>query len=103
MKSQHLIIAGAVMLCLAAGPVAAQLSEEYAEWDESPAGFLLTEDEEDEWERITTDAEAKRFIELFWARRNPNPTSPVNEFKARFESMVAYADREFSYEGTRGR
>jgi GWxTD domain-containing protein len=102
MKSQHLFTVGIALLCLAAVPAAAELSEQYAEWAEGPVGFLLTEDEQDEWKTITDDAEAQRFIELFWARRNPNPTSPVNEFKARFESMVAYADREFSYEGTRG-
>lgn len=96
------VVTVAIVVMLSGVPVGAQLSEEYADWAEGPAGFLLTEDEKDEWETVSSNAEAERFIELFWARRNPDPSSPVNEFKARFESIVEYADREFGYEGTRG-
>ena len=80
----------------------AQLSPEYSDWAKEPQGFLLTEDEMDEWKEIKTDREAQDFIELFWARRNPKPGAAFNEFKARFEGMVKYCDENFSYEGKRG-
>ncbi len=79
-----------------------QLSEEYAEWADGPEGYLLTKKERKEWKNIDSDAEAKRFIDLFWARRNPRPGTAFNEFKARFEGMVKYCDENFGYEGRRG-
>ncbi len=80
----------------------AQLSPEYADWADGPEGFLLTDDERKAWKAIDGDSEAQDFIELFWARRNPNPGAAFNEFKARFEGMVKYCDENFSYEGKRG-
>jgi GWxTD domain-containing protein len=52
---------------------------------------------EAQWSNITTDADAERFIELFWARRNPDPASTFNPFRAEFESKVRYAEDNFSY------
>lgn len=84
------------------GIASAQLSPEYAEWADQPQGFLLTKAEVEEWEDITNDREARDFIDLFWARRNPKPGAAYNEFKARFEGMVKYSDDNFSYDGKRG-
>jgi GWxTD domain-containing protein len=79
-------------------PVAeAQLSDEYANWADGPAGFLLTKKEKKQWSKITTDAEAEQFIELFWARRNPDPRSSFNPVKAEFDAKVRYAEEHFSY------
>jgi GWxTD domain-containing protein len=64
--------------------------------------FLLTEDEADDWEDVSSDAEAKAFIELFWARRNPQLGSGFNPFRAQFEARVRYADEEFGSERLRG-
>lgn len=90
------------LLVASSGLVFGQLSEEYADWAEGPEGFLLTKEEKKEWKKVASDREAKHFIELFWARRNPNPSSGFNEFRARFDSMVTYCDREFSSEDKLG-
>jgi GWxTD domain-containing protein len=82
--------------------VDAQLSDTYADWADGPAGLLLTKKERKEWAKITTDAEAEKFIDLFWARRNPDPSSSFNAFKAEFESRVRFADENFSYGEHRG-
>jgi len=82
--------------------VEAQLGDAYTNWADGPEGFLLTKMEEKEWSKITTDAAAKHFIELFWARRNPEKSNPFNVFKADFEARVRYADEAFAYRGTRG-
>ena len=95
-----LSIAISVVLCAATAH--AQLSQEYADWANGPAGFLLTKSEQKEWEQITTDADAEKFIELFWARRNPDPDTPFNPFKAEFDAKVRYAKEEFSYPGGDG-
>jgi len=86
-----------VLACVFASEAEAQLSDEYKDWADGPAGFLLTKKEKKQWSKITTDSEAEQFIELFWARRNPDPTSTFNPFRAEFESKVRYAEENFSY------
>jgi GWxTD domain-containing protein len=77
-------------------------SADWRTWADGPEGFLLTKDEAKEWKAISSEAQAKRFIELFWARRNPVPDQPFNTFRAQFDAIVRYADANFSYEGRRG-
>jgi len=87
---------------LMAAAAAAQLSPEYASWADGPEGFLLTKKERSEWQEIRNDAEAKAFIELFWARRNPDPAAGFNTFRAEFQTKVRYADEHFGADGHRG-
>jgi GWxTD domain-containing protein len=103
MRHKGLILFTCFTLAIFLAPIAlAQLSGDYADWAEGPEGFLLTKKEKKEWAKITTDAEANRFIQLFWARRNPEPNSSFNAFKAEFESKVRFADANFGYAGRRG-
>ena len=91
----RLIITAAVMVCLAASTFAA-VSKEYAEFGEGPYQFLLSKEEAAAWKKISTDDAAKAFIDLFWARRDPTPGTPANEFKAEMEARVAAADKSFA-------
>ena len=103
MKIRTLIIAVA-LAAIAAGNAFA-LSPEYADWGKGPAHFLFTVEEEAKWKAVKTDEEAKAFIDLFWARRDPTPATPANEYKADIESRIKYADEKFTpvrKKGTRG-
>ena len=109
MQSRSLVIVGSLILALAVVPgtmaqdePAPAEAESLLEWDKSPAGYLLTKDEQKEWKKISTEAEARAFIDLFWARRNPNPTNAFNPFKADFENKVRYADEQYTWEKRRG-
>ena len=73
----------------------AQLSPEFRDWPKSAVSYLLTEEEQNRWKNVKTDADARAFAELFWARRDPTPGTPANEFRAEFESRVEFADRQF--------
>lgn len=83
------------LLALAATPCRAELSPLYTEWAAGPAQILLSKAEREEWGRLTTDQEAESFIRLFWARRDPTPDSPDNEFRQEFERRAAFADQRF--------
>jgi len=103
MRRQRLVVLFCFALAVILAPVAeAQLSGEYADWAEGPEGFLLTKKEKKEWAKINTDAAAERFIELFWAKRNPEPNNPFNAFRAEFESKVRFADENFGWGKNRG-
>jgi len=104
------LIRGSLVIAMLAAMVAVGMAQDqppaaafdWRTWDQGPEGFLLTRDEAKEWKAITTEAQAKHFIDLFWARRNPNPDQPFNTFRAQIDVIVRYADANFSYEGKRG-
>ena len=104
MRHKGLILLTCFTLAVVFAPIAdAQLSEEYADWAEGPEGFLLTNKEKKEWAKIATDSEAEKFIELFWAKRNPELHSSFNQFRDEFERKVAFADQNFTFGKHRGR
>ncbi len=55
----------------------------------------MTKEERRQWKTITTDEQAKAFIDLFWARRDPTPGTAKNEFRADFDERVKVADQRF--------
>ncbi len=67
-----------------------------------PARWLMTSEEQAVWRNVKTDHEAIDFIDLFFARRDPTPGTPRNEFRTEFERRVAYADANFKEGPTRG-
>jgi len=96
-----------VVVCLAvlffAAPSWAQLSEKYADWEKGPVRWLLTQDEQKAYEALTSDEAAQHFIDLFWAKRDPNLETKINEFKLDYNARVAAADKQFTEEkGPRG-
>jgi GWxTD domain-containing protein len=78
------------------------LSAEYLEWGRGPAQFLMTKEEAAKWKTISTDDDAKAFVVLFWARRDPTPATPRNEFREEYERRVAAADKNFPTDKKRG-
>jgi GWxTD domain-containing protein len=80
----------------------AQLSNTFASWPKGPEGFLLTKQELKEYEKITNDAQAQAFIDLFWAKRDPDLNTLANEFRLDFDARLKAADKQFGTEKQRG-
>jgi GWxTD domain-containing protein len=78
------------------------LSAEFLDWGRGPAQFLMTKEEAAQWKTIAGDDEAKAFVALFWARRDPTPATPRNEFREEYERRVAAADKSFVTDTKRG-
>lgn len=78
------------------------LSAEYLDWGRGPAQFLMTKEEAAKWKTITSDDDAKAFVALFWARRDPTPETPRNEYREEFDRRVAAADKNFLSDKKRG-
>jgi GWxTD domain-containing protein len=101
MKTRNFLIA-AILTAAAATSAFAALSPAKADWGKGPAQFLMTNEEKAAWKNIQTDAAADEFIALFWARRDPTPATPRNEFREEFDARVKTADEWFSYGRTKG-
>ncbi|HJQ37555.1 MAG TPA: GWxTD domain-containing protein [Thermoanaerobaculia bacterium] len=92
----------AVIATFLAASAFAQVSPQYQNWGTSGIQYLMMKQEKIEWASLRTDAEAKAFIELFWARRDPTPQTPVNEARQQFESRIAEADKRYTLNKTPG-
>src|SRR5947209_9223773 len=101
MKTSNLLIAAAFAVTSATAGFA-QVSAAKAEWAKGPVQWLMTNDEKAMWQKLPSDDAAIAFIDLFWARRDPTPNTPQNEFREQFEQMVKYADQNFRGGRTRG-
>ncbi|HET6373059.1 MAG TPA: GWxTD domain-containing protein, partial [Candidatus Polarisedimenticolia bacterium] len=65
-------------------------------WREGPVRYIITTEEDREFKQLATDEDRARFIESFWARRDPDPRTLLNEFRYEFWTRVATANRFFS-------
>ncbi len=95
------VLATAAVVLLASSALAA-LSPEYADFSKGPAQYFMTADELAKWKTIDSDADARAFLDLFWMRRDPTPSTPVNEFKNNFDQLVKLANEKFGYRRTPG-
>lgn len=80
----------------------AALSPQYRNWGDSAVQYLMMKQEKLDWAALRTDADAKAFIDLFWARRDPTPDTPANELRQQFEARIAEADKRFAVGRTPG-
>lgn len=101
MKTRNLLMAVIVAATAATSGFAA-LSPTKSDWGKGPVQHLMTNEEKAQWKGLQTDADADAFIDLFWARRDPTPATPRNEFREEFEERVKTADAQFGHGRVRG-
>jgi GWxTD domain-containing protein len=65
------------------------------EWCDGPVRYFLTRSEYRRYLRLETPAERSAFVSGFWARLDPDPTTPENEHRASFERLRALADARY--------
>lgn len=97
---------GMVALLLALGVVAPSASqsryddlteEEAAKvWIEEVAAYITTKRERELYKELQTSEERVRFIETFWARRDPTPETPENEYQQEHYRRLSYANTFFT-------
>ena len=59
------------------------------------ARLIMTGQERKIWKHLPDEAARKEFIRDFWAKRDPDPDTEANEFKAEFEGRIDYANKHF--------
>jgi GWxTD domain-containing protein len=73
-----------------------EMGNAYGEWLQEDVVYIITKEEEDAFERLSTNEERDQFIEIFWDRRNSNPESEENTVKDEHYRRIAYANEHFS-------
>ena len=64
-------------------------------WIHGPVRCLITPDEEKAFKALKTEEELTAFVRDFWARRDPTPDTPANEFEEFISERVKEADKRF--------
>jgi GWxTD domain-containing protein len=72
-----------------------KLEKSYKDWLEHDVVYLITNEERDAFLKLTSDDARDKFIQQFWAIRNPNPGSPENTYKDEIYQRIAYANARF--------
>ena len=67
----------------------------YGKWLEQDVKYIITPEEKDAFEKLRTEEERERFIEQFWRRRDPDPSTAFNEFREEHFRRIAYANEHF--------
>ena len=67
----------------------------FKKWLEEEVVYIISSKEKDVFLQLETDRERKIFIDAFWRIRDPNPSTPENEFKTEHYSRIAYANKMF--------
>ncbi len=80
----------AIVLGLSAAAYAGKLADRHKKWIEQDVHFLASKEEEQVFRDLKDDGERDRFIDIFWARRDPTPLTPVNEFRQDYEKRLAF-------------
>jgi len=93
--------AGLGLLAGCGGPPKVKLDPESKKFYDT-ANLIMTREESKIFRLLPDPESRKEFIVDFWAKRDPNPDTEVNEFKKEFESRVDYVTRRYKGEGRPG-
>jgi GWxTD domain-containing protein len=73
-----------------------ELGKTYKKWLDEDVRWIITDEERSAFMQLSNDEERDQFIEAFWARRDPTPDTPENEFKEDHYRRIAYANEHFA-------
>lgn len=87
----------AVCAALALAPASAEaqsaeMTERHRRWLEEEVAYIASETEREAFRSLSGEETRDAFIEAFWQRRDPNPTTPENEFRDEHYARIEYAD-----------
>jgi GWxTD domain-containing protein len=81
--------------CTASAAKRPQLPPKYSHWLSEEVNYLITDQEKATFLGLATDDARDRFIESFWAIRNPDPNSPTNTYREEHYQRLEYANTHF--------
>ncbi|HEY2934211.1 MAG TPA: GWxTD domain-containing protein [Acidobacteriota bacterium] len=67
----------------------------YKKWLEEEVVWIISNAEREKFRQLKDDSTREAFIEEFWRRRDPTPSTPRNEYKEEHYRRLLYATRMF--------
>ncbi|MEE8587681.1 MAG: GWxTD domain-containing protein, partial [Acidobacteriota bacterium] len=86
------------MACLTVGSAFSQepSKDYYRKWLREDVLYIITPEEAEVFKNLRADEERDNFIEQFWLRRDSDPHTAANEYKAEHYRRIAYANEQFA-------
>jgi GWxTD domain-containing protein len=102
-RARHLAAAAALLL-VGGGLQAANDPWDVADakWRQGPVKYLLSKEEDQAYKKLKTEQERSSFVEEFWAKRDPTPGTPENEFRIEFYRRAREAAARFTENDGKG-
>lgn len=73
-----------------------KMSRTYWKWLNEDVRWIITPQEQADFQTLSTDQQRDDFIRAFWVRRDPTPGTPENEFKEEHYKRLAFANQHFA-------
>ncbi|MFQ5738636.1 MAG: GWxTD domain-containing protein [Acidobacteriota bacterium] len=90
------------MFALLLLPLSSDLGEKYRDWLEREVRYIISSRERKEFKALETEAQRESFVQHFWRRRDPDPSTDINEFKEEHYRRIQFANQRFGNEGKPG-
>lgn len=90
------VILAALAQSIPAGQKRENPRDYYRKWLEEDIVYIITSEEQAVFLKLSTDEERDRFIEQFWARRDPDPATAQNECQEEHYRRIHYANDRFA-------
>jgi len=74
------------------------VKDEYKKWLREDVVYVISDDERDDFKKLSSDKQRDEFVIAFWERRNPTPGAAENKFKEEHYRRLAYANQHFAAE-----
>ncbi len=71
-------------------------------WLNEEVVYIISEREAREFRSLESDPQRQAFVDEFWLRRDPDPSTAVNEYREEIERRIRYANERFNKEGKPG-
>jgi GWxTD domain-containing protein len=72
-----------------------KLPEPYRTWLREEVTYIISKVEREAFLSLSTESERKSFVEVFWRKRDPNPSTPENEYRIEHYERLAYVNEFF--------
>jgi GWxTD domain-containing protein len=74
----------------------------YQKWLNEDVAYIITAEERRAFTALRTNAEREQFIESFWRRRDPQPETDENEYRAEYYARIAHVNQQFAFGNVAG-
>jgi GWxTD domain-containing protein len=68
----------------------------FKKWLNEEVYWLITREEQTAFKNLKTDKDRGDFIALFWAKRDPTPSTEKNEFKEAYYANLAFVNQKYT-------
>ncbi len=86
------VLAGGLFPASAGSAQQEEMAPRHRAFLEEEAAYIASEIEREAFAALSGEDTRDGFIEAFWQRRDPNPTTPENEFREEHFARIAYAN-----------